>query len=246
MTTRHDVDDLGDAGRHVVEMARRDLVAYFASLDLTDPAAVRDALLEFVPILTTEYGEVAAVAAAEWYEEVRAAQVAGTYRAVPGAVAPVEAVQGSVRYAAGHLFGDDPAQALAVISGAIQRHILYAQRDTVARNVKLDPRKPRFARVPMGPKTCAWCSMLASRGFVYLTRETAGIIRDHYHDDCDCAIVSSWTAGQSHIDGYDPDALYGMYLTARQATGNVSDQNAIAAEMRRLFPESFTDGVFAD
>lgn len=243
MTTRRDLNELASLGSRVVELARAELEAFFFGLDFARPELARDALLEFMPMLAQEYGDAAATAAAEWYEAQRAAQVGGRYAAVLGETVPDGQVQGSVRYAAGHLFGDDPAQTLALLSGSLQRFVLYGSRDTIARNAGRDRARPRFARVPTGAKTCAWCSMLASRGFVYLTRETAGIARDHYHDDCDCQIVADFDKDGAHIDGYDPDALYGQYMAAREASGS-GDMKDIVAEMRRMFPESFTDGVF--
>src|SRR5690606_16018624 len=134
MTTRSDVDRLARAGATAVELARAELVRLVGVLDFGQPDLVRDALLEAVPVLVREYGDVAATAAAEWYEEVRAASVGGTYTAQLGAGASADDVTSSVRWAAGHLYGDDPMQAVINISGAIQRHILYSPRDTVARN----------------------------------------------------------------------------------------------------------------
>ncbi|MBL5974806.1 MAG: hypothetical protein D3X82_13855 [Candidatus Leucobacter sulfamidivorax] len=242
MTTRRDLNELSALGSRAVELARAELEAFFYGLDLSKPELARDALLEFMPMLAQEYGDVAATAAAEWYEAQRFAQIGGSYQAVLADTVSVGQTQGSVRYAAGHLFGDDPSQTLALLSGAMQRFVLYGARDTIARNVGRDSARPRFARVPTGAKTCAWCTMLASRGFVYLTRETAGIARDHYHDDCDCQVIADFSKDAAHIEGYDPDGMYDMYLAARQAAGS-GDQKMIAAEMRRMFPESFTDGV---
>lgn len=245
VTSRADVDLLLNATRGIVVLARRELDAFYRSLTVTDPYLIRDALLAFVPELVDRYGDYAATVAAEWYEGVRSAAVGGSFNAQTVGAAPAAQVQGSVRYSVGRLFDGDPDGMLSLLAGAVQRYVFQSQRGTIARNVQVDPSKPRFARVPSGAKTCAWCSMLASRGFVYLTRETAGI-NDHYHDDCDCQIVSQWD-DVSAIAGYDPDELYGMYMTARQqveAAGVRSpSQHQIAAEMRRLFPESFTDGV---
>lgn len=241
MTTRRDLNELSALGSRAVELARSELQAFFFGLDLTKPEAARDALLEFMPMLTQEYGDVAATAAAEWYEMQRAAQVGGRYSAVLGDVAEAGQVQGSTRWAAGHLFGDDPAQTLALLSGVLQKAVLLGSRTTIGVNAGQDRARPSFARVPTGRKTCAWCEMLASRGFVYMTKETAGIIADDYHDDCDCMIVSSWD--EPDIDGYDPDALNRRYEAARSASGS-GDQNVIVAEMRRLFPDQYTDGVF--
>lgn len=239
MTARGDIDRLTAAQRELVRMAQNELAGFFATVDLSRPELVRDALVEIVPLLTREYGELAAVVAAEWYEQVHPgaflAQTASeTY---PGA-----AVAQNVRYHAGALFTDDPYQTLAGISGALQRFIMYSGRTTVAGNVRRDKSRPVFARVPTGAKTCAWCTMLASRGFTYLTPESAGIVAEDYHDDCDCQIVPSFDAENAHIKGYDPDRMFDQYMEARKASGS-GDPKKIAAVMRRMFPDSFTDGV---
>lgn len=246
MTTRSDVNRLVAVNRRLVEMAKADLRKLVDSLDLSRPEMVRDLLMEVVPALVSEYGEVAAAAAAEWYEETRALQESGAYLATVGGRVPDDAVLGSVRWAAGDLFTDDAMAAFSKIEGAMQRHISYSSRETVRRNVEADPTKPRFGRVPSGPSTCAFCGMLASRGFVYATEATAGDmgrgVGDDFHDDCDCQVVPEWDAEAHHIEGYDPDALYDVYLKAREQAGS-GDLKNIAAEMRRLEPDLFTDGV---
>lgn len=237
MTSRADVTRLTRAQRELVRMAQNELSGLFSSVDLSRPEAVRDALVEVVPLLVREYGELAATAAAEWYESVHPgqflAQTAGTF--------PEDAVAQSVRYHAGALFTDDPSATLAGLSGAMQRFVFYSGRNTVARNVQVDRSRPRFARVTSGARTCAWCSLMASRGFVYLSQGTAGI-NDHYHDDCDCMVVAEWDRDKAHIEGYDPDRLYDMYRAAREAAPRATDQD-IAAEMRRMFPGEFTDSI---
>lgn len=239
MTSRDDLNRLTAAQRELVRMAQNELRGFFGSVDLMRPELVRDALVEIVPLLTREYGELVATVAAEWFEQVHP----GAFLAQTAAETfPSAGVVENVRYHAGALFTDDPYAAVNGISGALQRFILYSGRATVARNVQLDPSKPRFGRVPTGAKTCAWCGMLASRGFVYLSEQTAGIVAEDYHDDCNCAIVPSFDADDAHIEGYDPDRLYDQYLQARDAAGS-GDPKDIAAAMRRLFPDSFTDGV---
>lgn len=239
MVSRDDVNRLSKAQSELVRMARNELTGFFATLDLTHPEAVRDGLVEIVPLLVNEYGDMAAQAAAEWFEQVHP----GTYLAQLGDTFPTEGVTEGVRYHAGNLFTDNPRQTLVGIDAALQRYIYYAGRGTVARNVALDREKPRLARVPTGAKTCAWCSLLASRGFVYLTKQTAGLT-DKYHDDCDCQVVPEWDSAPAHIKGYDPDRLYDQYMQAREASGSGSDKT-IAAYMRRMFPDEFTDGVTA-
>ncbi|WP_336715346.1 VG15 protein [Arthrobacter sp. USHLN218] len=284
MTTRADVERLRTSTGRIVDLIRADLRRLFASLDLSRPERARDALLEAVPALVREYGDAAAVVAAEWYEEIRAAQVGGAYAARLAGTIPEAAPISSVRYAAGHLFdrafeavdelGElvtinkpaDPAKALALLSGSLQRHVLYSSRETVARNVRLDPAQPRFARIPTGPTTCAWCEMLASRGFAYFTEASAGDregtgVGDDFHDDCDCQVVAEFDREAHHIAGYDPDAMYDRYGRAREHYLNSDDPDllafldsldpddknrdmkAIAFSLRRLYPDQYKDGV---
>lgn len=231
-----------------MELARERLAAFFADLDLSNPGRARDALVEFLPILADEYGNVAAVAAAEWYESVRRSDIGGAFTSVLGDPIDRERVEGTVRWAADGLWTDRPETTLELLSGSLQRFVLYSSRVTVARNVLRDPAKPRFGRVPSGEKTCAWCSMLASRGFVYVSKGSAGDlgrgVGDDFHDDCDCQVVMEWDRHEHHIAGYDPDAMYAQYLAARKASGS-GDPKVIAEYLRRMFPDSFTDGVRA-
>lgn len=217
-------------------MARGELSRFFGALDLSRPEAVRDALLEVVPVLVREYGDLASIAAAEWYEQVHPGQY------LARTVDPVGAasVEGSVRFHAGELFKDNPAGTLAGLSGAVQRFVSYSGRETVARNIAWDPARPRFGRVPTGSVTCAFCELMSSRGFVYISKVAAGV-DDDFHDDCDCQIVAEWDAEAHHIEGYDPDAMFDRYMTARDASGS-EDPKAILSQMREMFPGQYTDG----
>lgn len=207
MVDRDDINRLTSATRTVLDEARRDLMSLAAQFDLANPAQVRDALLELVPMLVNEYGDLAAVAAAEWYEDVRPA---GGFTTQLADVADEAAVRGSVQALAGGLWDDVPSDAIEQISASMERHIKYSSRATIARNVAADPMRPRYGRIPKGAKTCAWCEMLASRGFVYVTEETAGIVEDHYHDQC--------VIGSTLVSGPEADAGYRRYFEGEIVT----------------------------
>lgn len=231
MPSRAEVEALRQTQRRLVSLAVSDLNQFWRSLNLSSPEAARDALLEFVPWLTDKYGDFAAVVASDWYEEVRAA--AGvTGRLTPELVRTVrrEVVEGSVKYAAGGLFTDTPEKTLAIIAGAVDRYVKSPGRETIRVNAARDG--ARFARVPTGAETCAFCMMLASRGFVYHGRDTAGDF-DHYHDKCDCQIVPDWS-DHPVLEGYDPDGMYGQYLDAREAAGS-GDTGEILSMMREMY-----------
>lgn len=245
MTSREDVNRLAAASAELIAMARRDLRDFLASLNLGDPDAAKAALIDIVPLLVREYGDLSAIAAAEWYEEIRAASGArGAFAARLSDGIEPERVEASVGNAVGALWRGDPERTLSELEGALQRHIRYSSRDTVRQNIRNDPAKPRYARVPRGRITCAFCTILASRGYVYLTAKSAGKEDpSHYHDDCNCEIVAEFDAEQAHIAGYDPDAMYEKYAAAVDATGGSYDPNELTKALRRLYPDDVTDGV---
>jgi hypothetical protein len=242
LTTSADVARLRAGTGAVVLAVQQDLATFWAHLDLTRPEKARDALVAYVPRLITTYGDAAGTIAADWYEQTRAAQVAGGFRAITAAAPAAAVTKAAVRYGAGHLFTENPAGTLAFLTGAVQRQTLAAARATIVSNVSRDPARPRYARVPSGARTCAFCAMLASRGFVYASKQTAGAA-DQYHDHCDCQLVAEWSQHPA-IDGYNPGRFRSMYEQARDASGN--DANTIAAAMRRMFPDQLKDGVVSD
>lgn len=71
-----------------------------------------------------------------------------------------------------------------------------------------------WARVPVGDKTCAWCVMLASRGYWYTSEQTAKYRWDgrKFHLGCDCVVVPD--TRPVDIEGYDVKAYEDMYYTA--------------------------------
>lgn len=85
-----------------------------------------------------------------------------------------------------------------------------------------------FARVPMGPTTCDFCLMLASRGFVYLSKESAGEF-DRYHRHCDCRIIPG--AAGTEIEGYDPETYYDMWKNPDQYPELQEERNARRREL---------------
>ena len=119
--------------------------------------------------------------------------------------------------------------------------ISAALRSQTQRSILHDPTKPRWARVPQG-KACAFCTMLASRGFAYTSEEAAGGDGNAYHPDCDCRIVPSW--GRQTLTGYRPEEYLAMYQAAKTAAGGkTTAYQTVLREMRRLYPTDLRDGV---
>jgi len=196
VATATDVARLRRANDRIVRAVDRELRDLFAALPLNRPERARNALLEYLPVLTDRYGEAAAAVAAEWYDELRAAErVPGRFRATLAPLTAVEAVEGSVRYAAGHLFTDAPAAALGVLRGSLVRHVLDPGRGTVRLSTVRDPRTSGWQRIARADG-CRFCVMLAQRGAVY--KDTT--VDFASHDDCNCAAAPSWDPDAPEVD----------------------------------------------
>ncbi|MCK2237715.1 MULTISPECIES: hypothetical protein [unclassified Crossiella] len=90
--------------------------------------------------------------------------------------------------------GMDPAeaadQAAPGVAAAAARHVAAAGRRTIDTAVRTDPAAIGWRRIT-GADPCSFCAMLASRGDLYLSKDSAqfadrGGRRERYHDGCNC------------------------------------------------------------
>lgn len=124
----------------------------------------------------------------------------------------------------------------------ISKWIQSAGRMHVQNNIRMDPTQPRWARIPKG-ETCEFCLMLASRGFDYLTEETASLGGSFHNGACDCAVVPSWV--ESKISGYNPYLLEQRWqacadTVARLTTEKEYDKYVQAFTPDKRHPEPFS------
>lgn len=213
----------------VVALAHADLVEWWGDLDVSDGRSAAAALEAFLAELVAAYGSVAAALGADFYDQLREqAGAPNRFRADLADPVPADRAAAAARWAAGPLFGGDGARAaLDHAAGAVQRLVQQPGRDTIALNVRRDPARPGWARVPRG-RGCAFCRMLAGRGAVYSSAKAAGHMRA-YHDHCKCSAVPVWR-GQALP--YDADALEREYLRARKEAGSGSTKRVLA-QMRQ-------------
>jgi hypothetical protein len=213
LTSSADIAQLRAVNTATTGAVQRDLRGYFGTLNLAKPEAVRDALRLYVPILVAKYGAAASTLAADWYEQTRARNVAGGYRALTAPPVADEILVASVRFGAQHLFTDNPGQTLLYLAGVVQKQTWNPARATIVSNTVRDPAKPGWARVPKGAQTCAFCAMLASRGFVYGSKQSAEFRQsdgDKYHDHCNCEAIPVW-GKHPLLENYDPGHYRKLY-----------------------------------
>lgn len=228
MTRASDVARLVRGQKELVRLAQNDMRRFLRAVDPSSEF-FQAGLDEVFINISTRYGNVGASAAAEWYEGVRAQQ---GYSAVLAAGDDVSTMVKASRYAVRN--GVTPESEKFLMS-MLQTSVLQAARNTISLNVGRDPSRPRFARVPIG-RTCAFCVMLGSRGFVYWSAESAGDFTK-YHNDCDCAIVPGWGDNPT-LAGYDPDkyrAEYEAGRTVAQEEGKRATTKNVLSGMREEF-----------
>ena len=122
-------------------------------------------------------------------------------------------------------------------AGAItEEHTMAAGRQGVEDAVNNDRVALGWARVPSGAETCAFCTMLVSRGPVYKTQQS-GTFRENgepYHPNCDCIAVpvfdkNDWPGRDSYIE-----AQRLWYET----TGGKGGRDALNALRRHLYAQN--------
>lgn len=187
-----------------------------------------------------QFGGQAASVACDAYDVTMERLGIAAQPAMPEVSASASGAVASARKASGGDFARF-ADALSIKAhGAVGR----AASKTTIRNSERDYRKGvRYARVPTGKETCGFCLMLASRGFDYKSRQSAGYTGfafNRFHDRCDCRVV----AGDSTtvVEGYDPDWLYDAYLDARETVNpegiRASMPGAEASEVNKRITDS--------
>lgn len=208
------IDEYSKALNAVSERARSQLADALMRIDYTaDVASIRDAVIAVMQRACGASTALAARLAADFYDGLRERfGIDDGFAAEVDSQRVPEATGGAVRAFASELDSSMPNVAAfqRLCVDRIDYETRLAANKCVEHNARRDPRRPKWARVPTGAETCDFCIMLASRGFVYHTEETAS----HAHAHCDCRIIPSWDKSPT-AQGYDPDEYYEMWQESR-------------------------------
>lgn len=225
--------------------------------DADNVAACRQAVVDALAAIMPTYTDAAAQASADFYDATREMMVGEPLGAQAISGYRPEATEGAVRGFVRFVLEDRVDAFNDQVLQRIDYETKRAAGTSMIENGKRDPLKPRYARVPTGSETCAFCIMLASRGFVYHTEGTAGAV-GHYHANCDCRIVCGWDtyasgvsrrrAADVEVEGYDMDALYDRYVedlrSGRLKLGDVAKSTSHVQNWKSEDFKSYKD--FAD
>ena len=203
--------------------AQRKAMRVLERIDWSDVTAARELAVEAAQLALSDATTLAAQASADFYDASRELAVGEKLGARALSGYNPDATDGAIRGFVRFVERGDIEQFNDQVMQRIDYEIKRAAGYSMTENGAADPLNPRYARVPTGTETCAFCLMLASRGFVYRSERNAGSM-NHYHSGCDCRVVCSWQttgAGVSRrasldldVEGYDPDALYDEWIAS--------------------------------
>ena len=206
-------------------LVSRSLDAYFAQNPGGSTADARAFAVELLKTSLPNFCDAAGTLAADFFDEMMAAEnidASGElYDTTDWSI-----VEDKVRYFAGKLNGGDVAAFKRDVVDSTRFFVMRSAYDNMVENCKAG--NVRYARVPSGFETCAFCFMLSSRGFVYHSEMTARGLHG-YHAHCDCIIVPG-AKGRTRIDGYDPQTMADNWERCAQTAGT-HDPRAVMREV---------------
>lgn len=212
---------------------------------LLDEDTATGLLKDVASSIVARESEAVGLAAAEFYDELRALEVEAD-----GFMAePVSADFGRVQEAAENLLTryaeSEEARRIVfnALKNAISGWISNAEKETIAQNAKRDKKKALYAFVPSS-SPCAFCAVMASRGLM-ANRKAKQYGRARMHDNCSCLAVPAWHAsvnvwGKGKRPEYWEDFYYQAENRLRENGATNINIRDVCAEMRRQNPSRFT------
>lgn len=211
IVTRAELESYSNSLEELAKSYNKDFNSVFASIDFDNIPLARDQLIEITNTLLRSGCKASGKLAATFYDLVKErslgytegkAQVFGTYNPATTEGVVRASIQSVVETGETDKLKDD-------MNDYIGTEFLKSAASCTVTNGMRDRRKVRYARVLSGGmNTCRYCIMLASRGFVYYTEESAS----HFHPKCRCKVVPGFydSTGEkclTNVEGYDPDDI---------------------------------------
>ena len=170
--------------------SRKKLVTALSVIDYSQSIpTIRDAVIAVMQLYCAASSTLAARLAAEFFDGLRVRAVGEKLGASIVTGRNPDATSEAVRAFVQLLVDDDPREEfIKRCADRADYELRRAANMCVYENAKRDPLKPKYARVPIGDETCAWCMLLASYGFTSQMKEVV----QHTHENCDCRVVVAW------------------------------------------------------
>lgn len=216
---RKDLDGIGDAAYSFVDEFIRATISNNPGMSV---AELRNEAIDAIDSSLYAFGDQASELALDLFEEIVVDGYGFDADTIIEDVIDPDMIEGGVRYSARRLVEGDTEAFTRDVADLTRYYIKRSAMETMERNCHRNDL--RYARVPSGRETCAFCFMLSSRGFVYRSEQTAGSSHA-YHRDCDCVIVPGFKGldPTDQVEGYDPNGMLDRWSECQAAAGSDSD-----------------------
>ena len=206
MASSEQVDQFRAANAELIAAVEERLDTFWASTGSRDPVAGLNALFNFVPLLTQQFGELASIVAMDWFDElrfdaidegmVRAIGRATTYEAVRTDPVIMTVSAASASYWHHRLQADGPDVVVAGIKAEVTTSVRTSGRQAITRNADRDSNARGWQRRTRAG-ACRFCRALSDRGGVY----TKASVRFAAHGPkCNCVAVPVWDQSAPEIE----------------------------------------------
>lgn len=195
-----------------------------------------EAMTHYAHAIVKRYGSAAATLACEMYDATAAAQGVAIASALPAETAAIGQVK--------HFIGEAFAKSASLIAPEVSKMVKQAGADTMLHNAARDGAE--WAWVPHGGETCAWCIVLASKGWQRASPSMLHDHAEHIHANCKCEFAVRFD-GRSGVSGYRPrdyDDLYrasggfgGDRINALRRALYEENKEQINAQKRKAYAE---------
>lgn len=162
------------------------------------------------------YTRLSSALTCHFYDGIRqGANVPGEFKAQQYEQYDREALRETSRACAAEVAqGKNTVPLPELLSGVASREIRVASENTVRKNTRYDPSKPKYCIVP-NAGACAFCQMRASLGYRY---DDNSKVESHNH--CTCVATPAFP-GQK-VQGYDPKIYLDRYDKANNLRRDVA------------------------
>lgn len=216
---REDLDGISDAAYSFIDEFIRATISNNPGMSV---AELRNEAIDAIDSSLYAFGDQASELALDLFEEIVVDGYGLEADTIIEDVIDPDMIEGGVRYSARQLVEGDTEAFTRDVADLTRYYIKRSAMETMERNCHRNDL--RYARVPSGRETCAFCFMLSSRGFVYRSEQTAGHAHA-YHENCDCVIVPGFEGlpADKQVEGYDPDGMLERWHDCQAAAGSDSD-----------------------
>lgn len=227
MATVEQADEFRDANIELVELVEERLDAFWAST--SGGTSGLNALFNFLPLLTQQYGELASTIAQDWFAELRfdaidqgliaAVGRATTYDVVRTDPVIMSVSAASASYWHHRLQTDGPDVVVAGLKAGVSTAVRQSGRQAIGRNSDRDPAARGWQRMTR-PGACRFCRALADRGGVY----TRSSVRFAAHSPkCNCVAAPTWDQSAPEVEPF-------VYVASEKSSSLSPEQRQLQRE----------------